>query len=47
MARFKPARGKKTAAPAPARSQAIGCVMILMMLFVLVFVVIFMAIKQG
>jgi hypothetical protein len=47
MARFKPVRGKKTVASAPARSQAIGCVMILLMLFVLVFVVIFMAIKQG
>ena len=47
MAKFKPARGKKTVAPAPARSQAIGCVVILMLLFGLVFLVIFMAIKQG
>jgi hypothetical protein len=47
MAKFKPARGKKTAAPAPARAQAIGCVAILSMLFVVVLLVIFLAIKQG
>jgi hypothetical protein len=47
MAKFKPARAKKSAGPAPARAQAIGCVTILLMLSGVVLLVIFLAIKQG
>jgi hypothetical protein len=46
MAKFK-AAGRKKAAPATTRAQAVGCVFILLMAFGLVFLVIFLAIRQG
>jgi hypothetical protein len=46
MAKFKPARGRKSA-PAAARPQAVGCVILLLAIFAFVYVVLYFAIKQG
>jgi hypothetical protein len=46
MAKFKPARGRKSAPPAT-RPQAVGCVIIMLALFAFVYVVLYYAIKQG
>jgi hypothetical protein len=46
MAKFKPAKGKKSP-PAAARPQAIGCVILLFMIFLFVYLVMYYAIKQG
>ena len=46
MAKFKPARGKKSSTAAT-RPQAIGCVILLLMVFVFIYLVMYYAIKQG
>jgi hypothetical protein len=46
MAKFKPARGRKST-PAAGRPQAIGCVIVLLAVFVFVYLVMYFAIKQG
>jgi hypothetical protein len=46
MARFKPARGKKSPRAAT-RPQAVGCVIVLLMIFLVIYLVMYYAIKQG
>ena len=46
MAKFKPARARKTA-PTAGRPQMVGCGIVLLALFVFVYIVMYYAIKQG
>ena len=45
MARFKPARGKKAAQDK--RPNAIGCIVLLVLLFFLVFLMMYYTVKQA
>jgi hypothetical protein len=47
MAKFKPARARKSAASAAGRPQAVGCVIVLLAVFAFVYLVMYFAIKQG
>jgi hypothetical protein len=44
MARFKPARGRK---PVQQRPNAIGCILVLVLLFALMYAVMYFAVKPG
>ena len=44
MARFKPARGRK---PVAKRPNAIGCILLLVILFAFVYAVMYYSVKRG
>lgn len=45
MAKFKPARGRKPAAPP--RPNAIGCIVLLVLMFVALYLVLYYSVKPG